>query len=79
MMGLEHTEVMADKWQKAKIFNMVLVSSSVFSKGSKMSKTMLNILSGAQDRKKMIVTVINILFVFFLLSICLVLLWEESR
>ena len=50
---------------------------SVLSNGSKISRRMLKRLSGAQDTKKMIVTVISIRLVFFLRSICRDLRWEE--
>ena len=72
--GLVTTEVMAIRWQKANIFNIILLLDSELSKGSKVSIRMLNKFNGAQDTKKMIVTVISILFVFLLRSICLDLL-----
>ena len=62
MMGLEHTEVIADRWQNAKTISIIFVSSSsLLSNGSKMSRTILKILRGAQDRKNITVTMINIL------------------
>ena len=72
--GLVTTEVMAIRWQKANIFNIILLLDSELSKGSNVSIRMLNKFNGAQDTKKMIVTVISILFVFLLRSICLDLL-----
>ena len=50
---------------------------SVLSNGSKMSMRMLKRLSGAQDTKKMMVTVISIRLVFFLRSIWRDRRWEE--
>ena len=62
MMGLEHTEVIADRWQNANTISIIFVSSSsLLSNGSKMSRTILKMLRGAQDRKNITVTMINIL------------------
>ena len=74
MMGLVTTEVMAIRWQKAKIFNIMFMLGSELSNSSNVSMRMLNKFSGAQDTKKMIVTVMSILLVFLLRSICLDLL-----
>ena len=74
MMGLEQTELMAERWQQAKKTNMTLVSSSLFLNGSKISIMILKMLRGAQERKKMTLTVMSILLVFLLRSICRALL-----
>ena len=74
MTWLVTTDVIAIKWQKANIFNIILLLDSELSNGSNVSMRMLNKFSGAQDTKKMIVTVMSILFVFLLRSICLDLL-----
>ena len=73
MTGLVTTEVMAIRWQKANIFNIIFLLDSELSNGN-VSIRMLNKFSGAQDTKKMIVTVMSILFVFLRRSICLDLL-----
>ena len=78
MIGLEQTEVMADRWQPANSISITFLSSSLLSKGSKVSMTMLRMLRGAQERKKMTLTVISILLVFLLLCICLALLCPGS-
>ena len=75
--GLVTTEVMAIRWQKANIISIILLLDSELSNGSNVSMRMLNMFRGAQDTKKMMVTVMSILLVFLLRSICLDLLWEE--
>ena len=77
MMGLEQTELIAERWQQANSSNITLVSASLFWNGSKISMIMLKMLRGAQDMKKMTLTVMSILLVFFLLSIWQALLCEE--
>ena len=72
------TEVMADRWQAAKM--MIIMSSlSPSWKGLARSRRILKMLMGAQDRKKRKLMLISILFVFFLLSILLACRWEERE
>ena len=70
MIGLEQTEVMAERWQAENIISITFLSSSLLPKGSSVSMTMLSMLRGAQDRKKMTLTVIRIVLIFFLRTIC---------
>ena len=72
----QNTEVMADRWQAAKM--MIIMSSlSPSLKGLATSRRILKMLIGAQDRKKRKLILISILFVFFLLSILLACRCEE--
>ena len=68
--GLVTTLVMPDKWQRANMVSILLELSNILNA----SIRMLNKLRGAQDTKKIIVTVISILFVLLLRAICLDLL-----
>ena len=68
--GLVTTLVIPDRWQRANMVSILLELSNILNA----SIRMLNKLRGAQDTKKIIVTVISILFVLLLRAICLDLL-----